>query len=185
MNKSLQEQLLGARLVDEKKAKKISKENRKEKKVQRRNKDQSLNDIQAAALKVKQDKIERDTELNRQRNLKAEKKAINAQISQMIKHYRIPREIGDMEYHFTDGKIIKTLLVNSKTAEEITRGRLCIARLNEQYEIIPKPIADKIRERDINTIVVYNEKSSTEAIDPTDPDTKYYTQFEIPDDLNW
>ena len=57
MSKSLQDQLLGAKLIDDKKAKKMSKDNRKAKNIQRRNKDGGMNETQAAALKNKQEKI--------------------------------------------------------------------------------------------------------------------------------
>ncbi len=189
MNKSLQDQLLGAGLIDSKKAKKISKESRKAKKVQNKNKDDSISEAQAAALKAKQEKVERDNELNKQRNLQAEKKALSAQIAQMINHYKLQRDGGEQEYNFSDGNKIKKIRVSQGMLNEITRGRLCIARLGEAYELIPKPVADKIRERDESIIVVYNEKPTAKAdnnLPPaTDSDEDYYAQFEIPDDLMW
>ena len=190
MSKSLQEQLLGANLVDGKKAKKIAKENRKAKNEQRRSKNETVSETQAAVLKAKQEKLEKDTELNRQKNAAQEKKALAAQVAQMIQHCRIARHAGDVEYNFSDGKTIKKILLTQQTSDEIIRGRLCIAKLNDAYEIIPRPIADKIRERDDNSIVVYNEKpvaktSNTGETDTIESDEDYYAQFEIPDDLDW
>jgi len=190
MSKSLQDQLLNAKLVDSKKAKKIAKESRKAKNEQRRNKEENISDAQAAALKAKQEKLAKDTELNRQKNAKQEEKAVAAQISQMILHYRIARQTGDIEYNFTDGKTIKKILLSQQTSNEIIRGRLCIAKLNDGYEIIPRPVADKIRERHEHTIVVCNEKpteklSSTDDTGTIQSDADYYAQFEIPDDLDW
>lgn len=105
MTKSLQDQLLGANLIDSKKAKKISKENRKAKNIQRRSKEEALSETQAAVEKAKQEKLARDNALNQQRNREIEKRAIAAQVAQMIEHYRLKKEIGEVEYNFTDGKL--------------------------------------------------------------------------------
>ena len=198
MSKSLQDQLLGANLIDSKKAKKISKEKRKTKNVQRRNKDTQLTETQAAALKAKQEKLERDALLNKQKNDEAAQKAIAAQVIQMIKQFRLSQTTGDTEYNFTDGKVIKKLRVSNNISTEIIRGRLCIAKLQDQYEIIPRPVAEKIRERDDSAIIVFNkmpseQKTHIQDNDAANTDThteatsdeEYYAQFEIPDDLDW
>lgn len=185
MSKSLQEQLLGAKLVDSKKAKKMAKENRKEKNVQRRSKEETLSETQAAVLKAKQEKLARDTELNLQRNQEAEKKALAAQVTQMIQHYRVARQGDDTEYNFTDGKLIKKIRLGKEVSDEIVRGRLCIAKLNEQYEIIPRPVAEKLRERDADAVIVFNKTPSELKNTATESDDDYYAQFEIPDDLDW
>ena len=184
MSKSLQEQLLGAKLIDEKKAKKISKQNRKDKNVQRRSKEDNTTEAQAAALKTKQEKVARDTALNDQRNSDAEKKRVAAQVIQMISHFRVMRIKGDTDYNFTDGKVIKKISISKQLSDEIVRGRLCIARLNDKYEIIPRPVAEKIRERDENAIVVFNALPSQQS-NAAESDDNYYAQFEIPDDLDW
>lgn len=186
MSKSLQDQLLGANLIDTKKAKKISKESRKAKNVQRRSKEDTISEAQAAALKAKQDKLDRDIQLNQQKNIEAEKKAIIAQVTQMIEHFRIARVAGDVEYNFTDGKLIKKIRVSTSISTEIVRGRLCIAKLNDAYEIIPRPVAEKIRERDEASVIVFNKTPSELKQDSsTESDDDYYAQFEIPDDLDW
>jgi uncharacterized protein YaiL (DUF2058 family) len=198
MSKSLQDQLLGANLIDSKKAKKISKEKRKTKNVQRRNKDTQLTETQAAALKAKQEKLERDALLNKQKNDEAAQKAIAAQVIQMIKQFRLSQTTGDTEYNFTDGKVIKKLRVSNNISTEIIRGRLCIAKLQDQYEIIPRPVAEKIRERDDSAIIVFNKTPSeqknyiqdndaanTDTHTEATSDEEYYAQFEIPDDLDW
>lgn len=184
MNKSLQDQLLSAGLVDSKKAKKISKETRKEKKVAKKSKTNELNEAQAAALKAKHDKAENDRELNRLRNEEAEKKALIAQIAQLIEHYKLSRSGAELDYNFSDGKVIKKLRVTPSISEELVRGRLCIVRSGDTYEVIPKPVADKIRERDSSVIVVSNEVLTNKDSSVSEDD-EYYAQFEIPDDLMW
>lgn len=194
MANSLQDQLMGAGLIDSKKAKKISKESRKQKKVQKKSKDNSLNEAQLAAQKVQQEKLKRDQALNQQRNAEAEKKSLVAQINQLVNHYKLDRKKGDTDYNFNDNAVIKKILVSSDIANEIARGRLCVVRTGETYEVIPKPIADKIRERDSEIVVVYNKKPSTDSTASTSTDSNnnaeqsdddYYAQFEIPDDLVW
>lgn len=185
MSKSLQEQLLGAKLIDDKKAKKISKDNRKEKNKQRRSKDSVLSESQAAAIKAVQEKKERDSELNKKKNKEAEQKAIAAQVTQMIQQFRLERKSGDTEYNFTDGKLIKKIRITSNISDELARGRLCVARLNDSYEIIPRPVAEKIRERDESAIIVFNKTPSELKKSSSESDDDYYAQFEIPDDLDW
>ncbi len=185
MSKSLQDQLLNAGLIDKKKAKKIGKETKKAKAQKTRLKDNSLSDEQAAVLKAKQDKQERDRELNKQRDSENEKKAIAAQIIQLIKHYKINKKPGEAEYNFSDDGKIKKIHVTPIVHDEISRGKLCIARLGDSYELIPKPIADKIKERDEAAVVVANSKSDEQEKSVTDEDEDYYAQFEIPDDLMW
>lgn len=185
MNKSLQDQLLKAGLIDTKKAKKITKESRKEKKQKIRNKDNSISESQAAVLQAQKEKQERDRKLNLQLAQEAEKKAIAAQVVQLVEHYKLKREAGDLEYNFSDNSKIKKIRVSPNMLEEIVRGRLCVARKNDTYEIIPKPIADKIRERDATAIVVYNADTAQQNTAATESDDDYYAQFEIPDDLTW
>lgn len=185
MSKSLQDQLMGAGLIDGKKAKKISKDKRKEKNEKRRNKDDSLSESQASVQKAKQEKLARDQQLNQQRNQEAEKKALAAQVAQLIGHYKLARRSADVEFNFTHGSTIKKILVTSNMADELSRGRLCIACVGESYDVIPKPIADKIRERDESAVVVYNEKASEQGSESSEADDDYYAQFEIPDDLVW
>ncbi len=176
---------MGAGLIDGKKAKKISKDKRKAKNEKRRNKDDSLSESQASIQKAKQEKLVRDQGLNQQRNQVAEKKALAAQVAQLIKYYKLARRSGDVEFNFSHGSTIKKILVTSSVADELSRGRLCIAFVGESYDVIPKPIADKIRERDESAVVVYNETSSQQSGESSDADDDYYAQFEIPDDLVW
>ncbi|MGH1439108.1 MAG: DUF2058 domain-containing protein [Cellvibrionaceae bacterium] len=213
MNKSLQDQLLGAGLVDGKKAKQISKETRDAKKKnkakkQKKGTEAELTDAQLAARQAQQEKLQRDQALNQQRKQEADKKAIAAQVAQMIKQCKVSRKGGEVEYNFTDEGKVKKILVTQAAYDEIVRGRLCIARFNDSYELLPKPVAEKIQERDTDTIVVSNKRpvnkgtgnntsasntaassdtsqSDTAADAGVQSDEDYYAQFEIPDDLTW
>jgi uncharacterized protein YaiL (DUF2058 family) len=184
MTKSLQDQLLGAGLINDKKAKQISKENKKAKKQKVKTRDNSLSEAQAAIQEAQKRKQAHDRELNLEIKKQAETKALADQVSQLVERYKLSRVSGDIEYSFKVGKTIKKILVTPQMSEELAAGRLCIARRGEVYDVIPKPIADKIRERDESSIVVYNTKARV-STSSTDADDEYYAQFEIPDDLNW
>ena len=126
---------------------------------------------------------ERDRQLNLERKQQADNKALIAQIVQLVEQYKLNRESADQEYNFNDGSIIKKILVTQTMSNELSRGRLCIVRANNIYEVVPKPIADKISERDNMAIIVCNDSKQDKTEKGSDDD--YYAQFEIPDDLIW
>jgi len=53
------------------------------------------------------------------------------------------------------------------------------------YRVIPKPIAEKISERDSAAIIVANTPDANKSDSQQQADDDYYAQFEIPDDLMW
>ena len=92
---SLQEQLLQAGIVDKNKAKKIKQEKRKEAKGQQKGQVQVDQDKEQAR-QVREEKALRDRELNKQQRAEGEKKAIQAQVIQLIKMNRIARPADEM-----------------------------------------------------------------------------------------
>lgn len=175
---SLQEQLLKAGMVDEKKAKQLNKEKRK---AAKQPKGQvRVDESREAAARALQEKAERDRELNRQRQAEAEKKAIRAQIVQLITLNRIDRKRGELSYQFTDGKKIKKILVTEELQAQLSRGQVAIAKLGEGYELVPAIVADKIKQRDAGFVVLHHQKAD-EAVAEDDP----YADYKIPDDLMW
>ena len=175
---SLQDQLLKAGIVDQKKAKKIQQEKRKTAKSAPKGHTQ-VDENKERAQRAFAEKAERDRELNRQHQAAGEKKAIQAQIVQLIRMNRVERG-GEIPYQFTDGRKIKKIFVSPKQQDELTRGQLAIARLEGRYELLPAATARKIMQRDIEVIVLLNEKSQT-VVDEDDP----YAAYQIPDDLMW
>lgn len=179
---SLQDQLLKAGLIDPKKAKQANKEKRKEANVARRSNEEQVDEIKLSAEQARAEKAERDRELNRQRDLELQQKAIAAQIKQLIQNHRQKKGAGDgdVEYNFTDGKLIKKIRVSKTVQEQIVRGVLAVVKLGEGYELVPRIVADKIAQRDESAIVVANTKS-TQQVEEDDP----YKDYVIPDDLMW
>lgn len=179
---SLQDQLLKAGLIDTKKAKQANKEKRKETNVARRSSEEVVDEIKQSAEQTRVEKIERDRELNRQRDLELQQKAIAAQIKQLIENHRQSKGAGkdDVEYNFTDGKLIKKMRVSALVLEQIARGLLAVVKLGEGYELVPRIVADKIAQRDEKFVVVANTKQDNK-VDEDDP----YKDYVIPDDLMW
>ena len=176
---SLQEQLLKAGLADEKKAREVRNEKRKQRKQQPKGAT-TVNEAEERARKARQEKAERDRQLNLERKKEAEKKAIQAQIRQLIETNRLDRSRGETSYQFVDGKKIKKILVNEQMVDQLSRGRLDIVALGDNYEIVPDRVARKIMERDESAIISMHDRKQDDAGED-DP----YAGYEIPDDLMW
>lgn len=179
---SLQDQLLKAGLIDAKKAKQANKDKRKETNLARRSNEEVVDEIKQSAELARAEKAERDRELNQQRDSELQQKAIAAQIKQLIENHRQAKGAGegDVEYNFSDGKLIKKIRVSKKVQEQIVRGVLAVVKLGEGYEVVPRIVADKIAQRDDKFVIVANTKALEEA-DEDDP----YKDYVIPDDLMW
>jgi len=176
---SLQDQLLKAGIVDKKKAKEIKKEQRKQAKQQPKGSVQ-VDEAKEQAKRHLAEKSERDREMNRERQAEADKKAIHAQIIQLVNMNRVPRGDGEITYQFTDGKKIKKLYVTATLQNQLVKGLLAITKLGESYELVPAAIAEKIRQRNESVVILLNVKEKT-AVDEDDP----YADYQIPDDLMW
>jgi hypothetical protein len=176
---SLQDQLLNVGLVDKKKAKQLKQEQRKEAKGRQKGQvqiDENKEQVKRNLL----EKAERDRQLNKQQQAVAEEKAIQAQIIQLIKMNCIKREGGDIAYQFKDGTRIKKIYVNAQLQKDLIGGRLAIAKLENDFELLPSSAAEKIMQRDPAVIVLLN---TYEAVDVDEDDP--YADYQIPDDLMW
>ncbi|RLA45316.1 MAG: DUF2058 domain-containing protein [Gammaproteobacteria bacterium] len=176
---SLQDQLLKAGVVDLKKAKQIKREQLKE--ARGRQKGQTrVDENKEQARRVLAEQSARGRALNKQHQAEAEKKAIQAQVVQLIKMNRIDRQRGDVAHQFTDGTKIKKIYLTRKLQNDLIRGRLAIAKLDDEYEILPAVAAEKIMQRDQQSIVLLNTNDQVE-VDEDDP----YADYQIPEDLMW
>ncbi len=176
---SLQDQLLNAGLVDAKKAGKIKKSKHKQAKQKQKNKQEQVDEAKLAAQRAQAEKAERDRQLNLERKQEAERKAVAAQIRQLVEMNRQEPE-GEIAYNFTDEGAVKRIHIDEPQQKQLGNGRLCIIKLDGSYHLIPTAVADKIRQRDESITVLSNQP--TEA---ADDDDDYYAQFKVPDDLMW
>lgn len=178
MSNSLQNQLLKMGLVDEKKVKQVKKEKHKQARQQGK-KAAVVDEAKRLAQQVAAQKAERDRELNRQRKEEAERRALAAQIRQLIEVNRLPKDEGEIAYNFTDDNKVKRLYVTEQVQRQLGFGRLAIVMLDGQYELVPTAVAEKIRQRDESCVILCNEPEQHN--DEDDP----YADYQIPDDLMW
>lgn len=176
---SLQEQLLKAGMVDEKKAKKINKDKRKAAKQTPKGHEQ-VNETREQVKQAQAEKASRDRELNLKQQQAAQEKAIAAQIKQLISVNRIDRREGETPYQFTDGSKIKKMHVTTLLLEQLSKGLIAIVKWGDQYELVPAAVAEKISQRDDSVVLVKN-KTGKDAVAEDDP----YADYQIPDDLMW
>ena len=176
---SLQDQLMKAGLADPKKAKAIRNEKHKQRKQQPKGSVQ-VNETEVRARQAREEKAERDRHLNLKRQQEAEKKAIQAQIRQLVETNKLDRSRGETSYQFVHDKKIKKMYVDDTQADQLSRGRLAIVFVNDQYEIVADGVARKITERDEQAVVVLHDRKKDD-VGEDDP----YAGYEIPDDLMW
>ncbi|QFU74336.1 DUF2058 domain-containing protein [Halioglobus maricola] len=179
---SLQDQLLKAGLTDAKKAKQMAKDKRKQAKVAKSSGIEVVDENKQAARQAIEDKAQRDRELNQVLNDKARRKAINAQIKQLIESSKLEKGRGEIGYNFTDGNKVKKIYVAALEQKQLTAGVLAIAKQGDQYEIVPRPVADKIAERDPARVIFSTEEAGAEL---TEEEKDWYKDYEVPDDLMW
>jgi uncharacterized protein YaiL (DUF2058 family) len=138
---TLQEQMLKAGLVNEKKLKKAKKGSKKSRTQAR--------EVKAAVEEQKQQQLERDKALSEQQKEQKLSKEVKAQVKQLVQMNKLDLGTGEIKYNFTD-------------------GILAIARFEESYAVIPSGVADKITQRDERTIIDQNVRSE-ETVDEDDP----------------
>lgn len=176
MGKSLADQLMGAGLVDSKKAKKLQREKRKEKKQA-----PAQQDSQARQQAQRAAQAEKDRELNRQRREAEAAREKAAQVQQLLDTHRVPAD-GEVRFQFADPRNgrIKQLYVSRKTQDRLASGQLVICAEKNGYCIVPADTGQRVEERQPDAIVFRVDPAQQQA-DEDDP----YKDFPIPDDLDW
>lgn len=175
---TLQEQMLKAGLVSSKKMAKVQRTAKKSRALTR--------EAREAVEENKKAQLERDKQLSEQQKQASLSKEHKAQVKQLIEMNRVIISKGNIDFNFTDNNVIKKMTVDKATQTQLINGRLAIARLTavtggaSEYAIIPASVADKIAQRDANSIVL-NSALSVEEENEEDP----YADFKVPDDLMW
>lgn len=178
MAKSLQEQLRQAGLASQKQMVKARKAKNTKEKMQR--KGAEVSDETAELVKQRDaEKLEKDRALNREKQLAAEQKAVQAQIQQMIETNAI-EEPAEIEFRFEHNGVIKTLMVSENARRALIKGVLAIVGSAEKLTVVPAKVAQKIAERDAQWLLLLNTNDEPES----DVDDEY-AGYEVPDDLMW
>lgn len=176
MGNSLLEQLKKSGLVDDKKANKAQKAKHKQARQQRQSK--VIDDDKLQLQQQQAEKVKRDRELNRQRKEEADKKAIQAQIRQLIELNQLTDYDGDIAYNFTDNNLIKNIHLSEQAHKQLNRGLLAIVKLDGNYKLVPTAVAEKISQRDEAPIVQCNSPQH-------ESEDNEYADYKVPDDLMW
>ena len=174
---ALQAQLLKAGLVDNKKAKKLSKQAVHEK----RTGDSSEAEIKAKIEQAKQEKLAKDQAIEQEKKAALQEKELKAAIMQMINQHKIRDTDGEIAYQFIDNSKIKKVYLNQQIYNALVAGSLVIARENDSYAFLPKALADRINAKMEGFIIVNNSEKNEQTTDEEDP----YAAYVIPDDLMW
>jgi hypothetical protein len=184
MRNPLQEQLLKAGLVKKDKVAQVVREQTK----QREGKAPAAPDAERIdAQRAQAERAERDRAIAAERNAQAHAKELRAQIRQIVETNKVKRE-GEIDYRFSDGNAIKSLLVNDALRKQLASGALVIARHDTSYELLPRAAADKVYARDASMIVLDHGRATqgeTQSAGDSNEDDEYYKQFQVPDDLVW
>ncbi|MCK7594177.1 DUF2058 domain-containing protein [Pseudomarimonas salicorniae] len=182
MRNALQDQLLKAGLAKKSKVDQIAREQAKQRHAKGAPAAQAAADAEIDADRLRREKAERDRALQAERNAQAKQAEQRAQARQIIEQNRLPTE-GDSEYRFTDGQVIRSLLITAALRKQLARGGLVIARFDDSYALIPRAAAEKVEARDPSLIVVDHARDAGQA--EAGEDDEFYRQFVVPDDLVW
>jgi uncharacterized protein len=181
MGNSLLEQLKKTGLVDKNKAQQVKHGQYKNKKKKtKKGSAGHLDEAKLLAQKAQTEKVERDRQINQQQQEDAERKAVAAQIIQLIETNRLEDSDGDIAYNFTDANVVKRIFVSEQVYKHLMSGRLSIAKLGKGYELVPMPVAEKIKQRDAQCII-----NNDHSVEPDADDDDPYADYKIPDDLIW
>lgn len=174
---ALQAQLLKAGLVDNKKAKKLSKQAVHEQRT-------GQSDEAAVKAKIAQDqqqKQARDQAIEQEKKAILHEKELKASILQMISQHKIRETDGDSSFQFIDDSKIKKVYINQQIYNALVTGSLVIAKESDSYAFLPKALADRINAKMEGFIIVNNSEQNLQTTDEDDP----YAAYVIPDDLMW
>jgi len=174
---ALQAQLLKAGLVDNKKAKKLSKQAVHEQRTGQSNEAE----LKAKIAQDKQEKLAKDQALDLEKKRLLQGKELKAAIIQMINQHKIRDIDGEVSYQFIDESKIKKIYLNQQIYNALVSGSLVIAKESESYAVLPKALADRINDKMTGFIIVNNSEKNEQITDEEDP----YAAYVIPDDLMW
>lgn len=179
MANSFGDQFLKAGLVNKARLAEAQKAKSKQQKQKHKQKIETVDAATLAARQAAAEAAERDRELNRRRQEEAEHKAVQAQIRQLIELNRLPRD-GEVGYNFQDGTTIRKIFVTEQIRDRLARGQLAIARCDDGYAVIPAAVADRILQRDADSIV-----SRAAAQPQAGDEDDAYADYQVPGDLMW
>ncbi len=180
MGNSLQDQLLKAGLVDKSRLNQAKKQKKAQGRKQRNTKGAASPKPDPRRQQELAEKAAHDRELNERRNEARRQREIAAQVKELVSRHRHPRTESedDRPFFFENKGKVKRLYVSPDTHRMITAGKLCIVNQNGVFDLVPPPIAEKIRQRNPSLVIDLPKEQPPDEDDP-------YAQYKVPDDLIW
>jgi uncharacterized protein YaiL (DUF2058 family) len=124
------------------------------------------------------EKAARDLALNRKQQEKARRKALHAEVKQLIGQNRLAPIEGADFYNFVDDGKIRKIPVDAAVRARLIAGQLVIVRHEGRYDLVAPAVAERIREREPGALV-------PPVVAETQPLDDAYRDFPVPDDLTW
>lgn len=181
---SLQEQLMKAGLATKQDARNAKAEKRKKQKQKKKKGTVEVTELEQQVEQAKLDKLEKDKALNRELQEKAERKADIAKVKQMIKQHGLQDIEGEQVFRFTYENKVKEMAVDERTREALTKGKLGICVLDEDFYLLADETVRRISAIDETVVAYLYELGADESSDELDEDDPY-AAYQIPDDLMW
>lgn len=110
----------------------------------------------------------------------AARKALKAQIKDLIDNNKLENWKGEIAYRYTVDKRIRELYVNEAALKHLTAREVAITRLNGNTYLVPIETAAEI----IKINPQWSVFNATEAGEDKSDDDEY-SEFQVPDDLQW
>jgi uncharacterized protein YaiL (DUF2058 family) len=180
MSNPFQDQLLKTGLVTKKQVHKARQDKNKKNKQHHSKKEIAADETKLKVQQAAEEKAKHDRELNKRKEEQARQKSISIEINQLIESNCLARdESCEIVYNFEHNKKINRIYINAEMKQQITQGKLGIARIEGRYELIPQAIVEKIRQRNEKRVVTFSDEQLT------DDDGYSSAEHQIPDDLTW
>jgi uncharacterized protein YaiL (DUF2058 family) len=176
MSSSLRDQLVKAGLASKQSA---DSQNAKSRKKHKKPALKTAADV--AAKKAADAKREKDKTLNAALREKQRKTAVKSQIKDLIEQHAVANYLGEIGYSYISGTKVRKLFVQQIIHEKLSSDQLAITRLNGKTYLVPVAITDRILTLNPAWSVNRPGSDSGESIDDDSP----YSDFQVPDDLNW
>jgi uncharacterized protein YaiL (DUF2058 family) len=179
---SLQEQLMNSGLINKQKAQQAQTEKRRQSKQKKKKGTVIATDIQRAVQEKAELQKQKDLEKNQLTQEALAIRAAHGKLIQMIAQHCEKNYQGELDYHFTYDNKVKRIAVTSEIKQGLIKGHFAICVLNEEFYLINKEAAQKLRDIDQSVLVALHDQTDVSLQDDNDDP---YAEFAVPDDLMW
>lgn len=184
MANSLQDQLVKAGLATEKQVKESQTKSRKQakqagKKKKSANRAPRTNAASHQIPQAQAQKAARDRALNREHEERRARKALRAQVRDLIESRKLNDPAGEVAHNFVKAGKIKRVYVTDEQHKLLSEGRLAVVAFEGKHYLVEPAVADTILQKLPQSFVYLGKEQDTSDEDDA------YADYKIPDDLMW